>query len=243
MGALSNHVDFVQIQPCTSSAVYVNSEIGIKINASKTSLASSGTSVSTSMTAVVRTSSSGRHLLAASPAPPVSTDVIPDVLPGIPPGFVENFPNTVAQYLGLPNASYIAISNVQKTLNSSGLLTGLTINYLITTTSTAQSQQLIAALQLLPANSSFITALAGIFPGVTAAIVGASTSLVGGIAVTTTPPLPPPLSPLPPPSLPPPRPPPPSPPSPSTSPSLSGATVTAAHAVTALLACALALLA
>ena len=195
MGDLSSHVDFSQIQPCTSSAVYVNSAVGISINASRTSLASSGTAVSTSMTAVVGSTASGRHLLTAPAGPAsVSTDVIPDVLPGIPPGFIQNFPNTVAQFLGLPNASAIAISNVQKTLNSTGFLTGLTINYVITTSSTTQSLQLIAALQLLPANSSFITALAGIFPGVTSAIVGSSVAVVGGVALPSPPPPSPPPS-------------------------------------------------
>ena len=188
MGDLSSHSDFYQIQPCTSSALYVNSAVGISINASKTSLASSGTSISTSLTASVgSTSGSSRRLLerlllqsstaltgfAASETPP-------DVLPGIPPGFIEMFPNTVAQFLGLKNASFVSISQVSKQLNTTGQLTGLTIYYLITTPDVATSQRLITALNLLPNNASFVAALASKFPGVTAAIIGSSTILVNG---------------------------------------------------------------
>ena len=38
MGDLSSHSDLYQIQPCTSSAVYVNSAIGISVNVTRTSL-------------------------------------------------------------------------------------------------------------------------------------------------------------------------------------------------------------
>jgi len=194
MGDLSSHNDFYQIQPCTSSALYVNSAIGIVINASKTTLApQSSTSISTSLTASLGpVSNSGRRLLerlllqSSNAMPGFSASETPgDVLPGIPPGFIQNFPNTVAQFLGLQNASYVTISKVSKQLNSTGGLTGLTIFYLITTPDVATSQQLITALNLLPNNSSFVAALASKFPGVTAAIIGSSTILVNGQSTTS----------------------------------------------------------
>ena len=99
-----------------------------------------------------------------------------------PPGFIANFPNTVAQYLGLRDASAISISGVQSQQIPQLVPAQyyfVIVSYTLLADNSTMGAQLVTALNALPSNAGFVAELKSHFAGNYTVTMG-TTTLVGG---------------------------------------------------------------